>query len=501
MLEERKVFVSYSIKDEERVFQLLESLGRSVGTKFWIDKGSIGSGTRIVEDVFQGIKDCQVVLFMISDNSINSRWIQSEIKFAKECRKRVVPVILDGEGLRDWAELYLANVNCVDAKNKYQLEKLSKEITEWIKTNKKQVFVSYSRADKDKVFPLVKTLEKGVGTKFWIDLEGIESTAQFLNVIRQAIKDSQVVLFMLSDNSINGEWTQREIMFAKECGKRVVPVILDGGGLRDWTELYFANVNYVDSTSKRQIEKLSREITEWLEPEVIVGQTDGDIADTPPRSVAIKKVLSRLIASLKTIILVVATLIVIVFVIGMCVSDNEEGQDEESVQDTITAVERDTIIISATEDVTKIQTSTSKSSTIGKEDITSDQSITTSSTTSPATTTGSINGNDYDSQVFDVVEQMPSFPGGQAALMQWLASNVHFPAIAVENGVQGSIIVQFIVEKDGSVSDVQVVKSVEPSLDEEAKRVVSAMPHWIPGKQDGATVRVKYTIPFTFELR
>ena len=134
----------------------------------------------------------------------------------------------------------------------------------------RKVFVSYSRADKDKVFPLVKTLEKGVGAKFWIDLEGIESTAQFLNVIRQAIKDSQVVLFMLSDNSINGEWTQREVMFAKECGKRVVPVILDGGDLRDWTELYFANVNYVDAKNKHQIEKLSKEIAEWIGEETVV---------------------------------------------------------------------------------------------------------------------------------------------------------------------------------------------------------------------------------------
>ena len=203
----------------------------------------------------------------------------------------------------------------------------------------RKVFVSYSRADKDKVLPLVKNLEKSVGTKFWIDLEGIESTAQFLNVIRQAIKDSQVVLFMLSDNSINGEWTQREIMFAKECGKRVVPVILDGGGLRDWTELYFANVNYVDGTNKRQIEKLSREITEWIEPEVIAEPTDDDIAATPTRSVTIKKVLSRLIASLKTIVLVAATLIVILCVIGFCMGKDKDGQDKEvSVEPTICTI-------------------------------------------------------------------------------------------------------------------------------------------------------------------
>ena len=106
-----------------------------------------------------------------------------------------------------------------------------------------------------------------------------------------------------------------------------------------------------------------------------------------------------------------------------------------------------------------------------------------------------------NSKVFDVVEQMPSFPGGHAALLQWLASNVSYPAEAAENGVQGRVIVQFVVEKDGSVSDAQVVKSVDPSLDKEARRVVLAMPRWNPGKQKGSAVRVKYTIPVTFKLQ
>ena len=106
-----------------------------------------------------------------------------------------------------------------------------------------------------------------------------------------------------------------------------------------------------------------------------------------------------------------------------------------------------------------------------------------------------------DTKVFDVVEQMPSFPGGQSALMQWLGSNISYPVIAAENGVQGRVIVQFVVEKDGSVSDVQVVKSVDPSLDKEAARVVKAMPKWIPGRQNGAAVRVKYTVPVTFKLQ
>ena len=106
-----------------------------------------------------------------------------------------------------------------------------------------------------------------------------------------------------------------------------------------------------------------------------------------------------------------------------------------------------------------------------------------------------------EEQVFDVVEQMPQFPGGDAALFEYLSTHIKYPAIAEENGVQGRVIVTFVVERDGSITDVKVVKSVDPSLDKEAARVVQGMPKWIPGKQNGAAVRVKYTVPVTFRLQ
>ena len=106
-----------------------------------------------------------------------------------------------------------------------------------------------------------------------------------------------------------------------------------------------------------------------------------------------------------------------------------------------------------------------------------------------------------ENKVFDVVEQMPSFPGGNSALMQYLNSNVRYPVVAQENGVQGRVTVSFVVEKDGSITDVNVVRSVDPSLDKEASRVVKSMPNWIPGKQNGSAVRVKYNVPVSFKLQ
>jgi protein TonB len=106
-----------------------------------------------------------------------------------------------------------------------------------------------------------------------------------------------------------------------------------------------------------------------------------------------------------------------------------------------------------------------------------------------------------ETKVFDVVEQMPSFPGGDAELMKFLHDHMKYPVIAEENGIQGRVVCTFVVERDGSITDVKVVKSVDPSLDKEAIRVLKSMPKWIPGKQNGSAVRVKYTVPVTFRLQ
>ena len=106
-----------------------------------------------------------------------------------------------------------------------------------------------------------------------------------------------------------------------------------------------------------------------------------------------------------------------------------------------------------------------------------------------------------ENTVFEYVEQMPSFPGGDAALMRYLSKNIKYPPLAEENGIQGRVICTFVVERDGSVSDIRIKRSVDPSLDKEAMRVVSAMPKWIPGRQNGQMVRVKYTLPVTFRLQ
>ena len=106
-----------------------------------------------------------------------------------------------------------------------------------------------------------------------------------------------------------------------------------------------------------------------------------------------------------------------------------------------------------------------------------------------------------EEEVFDMVEQAPQFPGGQAELMSWLGKNIRYPVIAQENGIQGRVICQFVVGSDGSVRDIKVMRGVDPSLDKEAIRVIQSMPKWIPGRQNGKAVSVRYTLPVTFRLQ
>lgn len=117
----------------------------------------------------------------------------------------------------------------------------------------------------------------------------------------------------------------------------------------------------------------------------------------------------------------------------------------------------------------------------------------------PESTTN--DGSSEDDVVFVIVESMPEFPGGQQALFKYLSENVKYPVIAQENGIQGRVVCQFVVNKDGSIDDIEVVRSGgDPSLDKEAIRVIKSMPKWKPGKQRGKAVRVKYSVPVTFSL-
>lgn len=103
-----------------------------------------------------------------------------------------------------------------------------------------------------------------------------------------------------------------------------------------------------------------------------------------------------------------------------------------------------------------------------------------------------------DDDIFQIVEDVPTFPLGDVS--KWIAKNVKYPQIAAENGVQGKVFMNFVIEKDGSITDVKVLRGVDPALDKEAIRVIKSMPKWKPGKQRGKPVRVSFNLPIVFQL-
>ena len=110
---------------------------------------------------------------------------------------------------------------------------------------------------------------------------------------------------------------------------------------------------------------------------------------------------------------------------------------------------------------------------------------------------------DYDptGEIFVVVEEMPQFPGGESALQQFIRKNLKYPQIALENGISGRVICTFVIDGKGKVTGAEVLRSVDPNLDKEALRVISVMPDWKPGRQQGKPVRVRYTLPVVFRLQ
>lgn len=104
-------------------------------------------------------------------------------------------------------------------------------------------------------------------------------------------------------------------------------------------------------------------------------------------------------------------------------------------------------------------------------------------------------------KIFEVIEQMPTFPGGESELLAYLGKNVRYPAAALENNIQGRVILRFVVTKNGDIDRVEVVRSLDPSCDREALRVVKSLPRWIPGKQNGENVSVWFTLPINFKIQ
>lgn len=216
-------------------------------------------------------------------------------------------------------------------------------------------------------------------------------------------------------------------------------------------------------------------------------------------------ILLWLVASKKEIVgLIVggSVITILIWYVMSCVFDDKEDKKTDNVEMTSETSSNDDIsaaefVAVAEEEPIPEETYTDADEIVDKEtDEIEYQDLTTNNEEDVQET----NVQADDNEILDMVEQMPSFPGGETALLQFLSSNVRYPTVAEENEIQGRVVVTFIVERDGSITEVKVANGVDPSLDREAVRVIKSMPKWKAGTQNGKPVRVKYSVPVTFRL-
>ena len=292
MSEERKVFVSYSRKDKEKVFPLVKDLEKSLGCKFWIDWTGIESGNpNFYNEIAQGIDDAKVVLYMHTTNAAKSLYTQRELAYAEKVRTKIIPVLF--EDLTKGLALQFAATNFIDTRETGQIQKLINDLRGYLnlsnsghvvpqtkpqelkpvelkpeakpksangKSEERKVFVIYSMVDKDKILPLVKNLEKGVGTKFCMGMDS--DNPNIPHEITQAIDDAKVVLYMHTANATRSPYTRSVLNYAAKTKKgMLIPVLLDD---LKRLAMQFTAASCIDIRKAGQIQRLINDLRGYL---------------------------------------------------------------------------------------------------------------------------------------------------------------------------------------------------------------------------------------------
>jgi len=304
------VFISASRRDYAVVDRIVNALN-SGGFTYIKDGQGFDTGLDFLQSIINAIYNSKLFLCILSQNSYSSEFVIKELEYALNRPDGVVlPVVVDNSQLPDRLKNLLATIHIGNWQFSGSLnvegtiirdisralgrneENSSKEIqpssivkrevncgtslsaTEPISEEMNldasfRIFISYKRVDEKKVFPLKDIIEKNTGEKCWIDLDGIESDAQFANVIIKAINNAPIFLFMYSHahseiEDYDTDWTVREINFAQKKKKRIVFVNIDGSPLTDWFELMFGTKQQIDASSNIRMEKLCKDLRRWL---------------------------------------------------------------------------------------------------------------------------------------------------------------------------------------------------------------------------------------------
>lgn len=278
---EYDIFISFRKTDGYEYAYKLQTELEQRGYNVFLDDEDLGNGP-FYGGVLSTISKSSIFLAILSPDYFGliqneDDWVLGEIKYAISSNRTICLIrpnhlhctIPKNDAVSIQQELNGKYILDIDFDGYYltNLDQLEAFIRNHIKrqnTRIAPIFVSYTRADKETVFPFIDKLEKDLNVRCWIDLEGIETGEQFEDVIIRAINDSKIVLFMLSENSLMSSWTKREVYYAEGEKKKIIPIVIDGGGLRGWYKFHFGNVDYVDIRSNEQCSKLVSNLKNWL---------------------------------------------------------------------------------------------------------------------------------------------------------------------------------------------------------------------------------------------
>lgn len=277
------IYISASRRDFKVVSEI-KSILHSAKYTYFDDRQSIQPGSDFEQTIRAEIICSKIFLCILSENSSSSAYVREELRLALKEKKAIIPIVIDNaeipveiERLRMFP--IRLNLNDIASAKSILLQEIGEienkvlENSSFVHKNTdknlSQIFISYKRDDLDMVWSIKDIIEKQTGENCWIDLDGIESDAQFANVIIKAINQAKVFLFMYSSKhtqieDYENDWTIREINFAQKKKKRIVFVNIDGSKLTDWFELIFGTKQQVDAKSNKAMNKLCSDIQKWL---------------------------------------------------------------------------------------------------------------------------------------------------------------------------------------------------------------------------------------------
>ncbi len=435
-----------------------------------------------------------------------------------------------------------------------------------------KIFISYSRKDYSSVVKLKDEIDLLLGKGVcWMDLTGIESDSQFVEVIINAINKSDIFLFMHSKSSEQSDWTRKEVMYANGKGKRLVFVKIDNTPLSDYFAFQFAGHDIIDLNDKKQKQKLLKDLAGWC----------GARQNTPPPVPTLNvSIVDRLKAYLCTYFKDVTSIFIsfddigkqsfsVLMKVGLSLNlllsvffflfPMLEGADSDFlfcswlllvvsiiiyILDYLKwikvnwskQIEKITLVwgpilfyvlsviglvyqskrLSSEQSLTPISSKELVSDSIGKDTLSAEEieestenvsqnEVTKTKDNGSKQLQAAVTTSQEEKETVEVlnnamVDTPVKFRGGESALLQFISQNLVYPVIAQEQEIQGSVILEFVVEKDGSIGDVKVIKSLSKECDQAAIDVVRKLPRFAPAKKQGKPVAVKFRLPIRFRF-